>query len=553
MRLISATIAASILALAGCSSFSATVVKANDDAGISTGGKPTNGGTTSSSDTSTAGNSLGGSSEQSNSTAAGTSSTSGGVPSVGGTSSIGGATSTGDTMAVAGATSGGGSTAGATAASTGGTGAPAGASSVGGTTSTSGGSSQGGTAATGTSAHTGGASACTKDADCTNPDPDNCSYTCVNPGATGTCKPAALKGPTQCATEACDDKPISGFWDANGKPHIAFAWTETDGTASIRMQQLKLDGTLDGAAVPYKLPADLLEPRLLSAEAQGSKVAFLWGGQQDVVNGADLDTLQFVVTDALGTSAAPVCLDTASGGLHLMAMSVTVTPAGAWLALRADGYPVYSWGGASGSSITALSDLVNSPYDHEFASGVQGNTLMLTGANCASVSLCKQSFVVQRYNAANLSAIGDPITLSPNIQSSTPAMGSIGGQIALLWTETQSPGELFRTLIKEDGTFALPVGTTQSAIQPKAVVQSVNGGAFLIGTIAVGIPTTYQVVGQRLAANLGLVGSPLPLADSEDSDATNFETHISSDGNQVLVTYNQIGAKYRLLSTNSCN
>jgi alpha-galactosidase len=27
---------------------------------------------------------------------------------------------------------------------------------------------------------------------------------------------------TQCATPACDDRAISGFWDASGKPHIAY-------------------------------------------------------------------------------------------------------------------------------------------------------------------------------------------------------------------------------------------------------------------------------------------------------------------------------------------
>ena len=42
------------------------------------------------------------------------------------------------------------------------------------------------------------------------------------------------------------------------------------------MQQLKLDGSLDGAPVPYLLPAQQAEPALLSANAQGSEVVFLY-------------------------------------------------------------------------------------------------------------------------------------------------------------------------------------------------------------------------------------------------------------------------------------
>lgn len=132
-------------------------------------------------------------------------------------------------------------------------------------------------------------------------------------------------------------------------------------------------------------------------------------------------------------------------------------------------------------------------------------------------------------------------------------MGPLNGKMALLWTETESPGQLFRTLINEDGTFALNVGTEASGISPRAVVQSSDGGALLIGTFAGGTPTMYQVIAQGLDANLGLLGSPLPIGDAENTDATSFETHLSSDGSQVLITYNQAGAKYRLLSTNFCD
>jgi len=75
------------------------------------------------------------------------------------------------------------------------------------------------------------------------------------------------------------------------------------------------------------------------------------------------------------------------------------------------------------------------------------------------------SFKLQRYSAASLASIGSFVPLSENIQSNEwPAMDPVNGAMSLLWTETQSPGQLFHTLIKEDGTFALSVGTVQSAI-----------------------------------------------------------------------------------------
>ena len=405
-------------------------------------------------------------------------------------------------------TGGAGSTGGAS--STGGGSAAAGATSTGGSSTAGGASSTGGNASNGGASSTGGASACTKDADCVNPDPINCSFTCVNPGASGTCKPSALIGPTQCATSACDDKPISGFWDSQGKPHIAFAWTETDGTASIRMQQLKLDGSLDGAAVPYVLPALQQEPYRLSTAAQVDEVALLWFGSQNLTGAAPLQVVEFAFTDVTGASTTQAVLDSTSGSLDVLFLSLQVTPTGAWLALKFTAAGSAGvWEAATGSSIAAWTG-ISPPFDGQFAVGLLGNTLMLTGADCAGVSGCQRSFVLQRYSVGNLSATGEQIELSQNFQiNSSPAMGSVGGQMALCWTETQSPGELFRTLIKEDGTFALAVSTVASAVLPKAILESPAGGALLIGTIASGTPTTYQLVGQRLDANLNFAGDPL--------------------------------------------
>lgn len=451
-------------------------------------------------------------------------------------------------------TGGAGSTGGSS--STGGGAATAGTTSTGGNSTAGGASPTGGSSNIGGASSTGGASACTKDADCVNPDPINCSLTCVNPGSSGVCKPSALLTPTQCATTACDDKPISGFWDSQGKPHIAFAWTETDGTASIRMQQLKLDGSLDGAAVPYKLPALDTEPQLMSAAAEGTNVAFLWTTSWVISAAQQEYATDFTVTDTSGTASTPAQLDSSVTGSPTgdTWLQLQVTPAGAWLALAIHhSGEVDFWNASSGSSIAAWSSLSPSVYQGEFSSGVVGNTLMLTGSDCPSVSGCQPTFKLQRFSVTNLSSIGSFISLSEKFQANEfPAMGPVNGQMALLWTETQSPGELFRALITEDGAFALAIGTTQSAIQPKAIVQSADGGGLLIGTIPTGSPIMYQLVGQRLDANLAFVGSPIPLADSENSDATNFETYLAADGRQVLITYRQAGARYRLLATNFC-
>ena len=228
----------SLFTVTGCSTYSATnVVAGSRDAGpdaVETGGSAgtggaANGGSSTAGTKNTGGSTntgeanIGGASSQAGtSSMGGTSASAGGVTSTGGTAtSVGGMSSTGGASSFGGKSSTGGS-----AASPGGTSSIGGASSSGGTNST------------------GGSSPCTKDADCINLDPTNCSYTCVNPGTAGLCKPTATLTPTQCATSACEDEAISGFWDASGKPHIAYAWTESDGSATIRMQQVKADGAV---------------------------------------------------------------------------------------------------------------------------------------------------------------------------------------------------------------------------------------------------------------------------------------------------------------------
>jgi hypothetical protein len=456
----------------------------------------------------------------------------------------------------AGGATGGAASTGGSSNSAGGT--AAGASSTDGTVNTGGSPSTAGSSAAGASttggAATGGAAACTTNGDCVNPDPINCSYTCVNPGASGTCKASALIAPTQCATPACDDKATSGFWDAQGKPHIAYGFKETDGTASIRMQQLKLDGSFDGAAVAYRLPTgqQRVEPGPLSANAQGGKVAFLWVGSQDVTNGAPLAVLEFATTDATGaTTSSATTLDSSPSGVGVQKLRLDVTPAGAWLALAAVSHTgPTAWNVATGSSIATLSG-VSSLFAGEFAFGVLGNTLMLTGSTCAFASQCIQSFVLERFSAISLTEIGTDVTLSQNFQSNEwPAMGAVNGSMTLLWTESQSPGQLFRTLIKEDGTFAHNIDTVQSAISPRAIVESQTGGALLIGVITTG--TKYQLVAQLLDSDLGLVGNPLLVADAQSTDVSSIELRPSPDRSQVLITYSQSGARYRLLSTAFC-
>ena len=532
MRIAKSLTLTAIAAICGCSSFSATINPAaiiNDagtDGGDETGGKGNTGGASATG----AGTAMGGSSTVGGGTSTGGSSTAGGGTTTGGSSTVGGGTATGGS-AVGGVTSTGGN-------------------------STAGGISSTGGSSTGGASTTGGASACSKDADCVNPDPVNCSYTCVNPGSAGVCKPAALLTPTKCATAACDDKAISGFWDAQGKPHIAYGYTETDGTASIRMQQLKLDGSVDGAAVPYKLATSDTEPGLLSAAAQGSKVALLWTTSRFFTAAQRQSGTDFATTDITGISSTPAELAShvtgdPSGDTWL---NLQVTSSGAWLALTIFNAGVAEyWNASSGSSIAAWSNPSPLVYEGEFAFGVVGNTLMLTGSDCASVSGCQHSFQLQRFSAASLAAIGSFVTISPNFQRNvSPAMGPVSGKIALLWTETQSPGALFRTLINEDGTFAMATSTVQSAISPKAIVQASDGGALLIGTIASGAPAAYQLIVQELDANLNFIGNPLPVADRQSADATGIETRLSGDDTEVLVTFHQNGAKYRVLSTTFC-
>jgi hypothetical protein len=377
----------------------------------------------------------------------------------------------------------------------------------------------------------------------------------MNPGPSGTCKPSVLTSPTQCATDDCAERAISGFW-SDGKPYIAYGFTESDGSGSIRMQPLKLDGTREGEATVYRLPMKLLEPKQISAAARATQIAFLWEGTYDVTEGADLDEINFAFTDIHGTSAASNTLMSSPTSLGVQATWLRTTQTGAWLAVWAgtSGGPVANWYAAGGSTIASWTDPDQSPVQYQLQGGLVGNTLMLTGASCPSLtSTCVQKFVLQRYSTGGLMAMGPQITLSQNVRStSSPVMNSVQERMAVLWTEEKSPGLIFSAIINEDGTFARPVATMQSAIQPKAIVESIDGGGLLIGTVTVGSPAKYQVVAQRLDASLGFVGSPLPLAASEDSDATNVETDLSSDGRQILITYSQVGAKYRLLAAELC-
>ena len=327
------------------------------------------------------------------------------------------------------------------------------------------------------------------------------------------------------------------------------------------MQQVKLDGTPDGSPVAYALPAQQEEPELLSANAQGGRVAFLWKTFVKVPSEQapeDYEVVDFASTDESGTHSTPAEVE--NYGAHSPVGSselwLQVTSAGSWLAVGILHPNAPSlWEATAGSTIAGWSALSPTIFESE-AFGLLGSTLMLTGSDCTPVnSSCTASFKLQRYSAASLAANGPPISLSPNIQSIKSAMGPVGDAMALLWTETQSPGQLFRASIKEDGTFAQPIGSVQSAIIPKVVVQSADGGALLIGTIVTvsGSGTVYQVVAQRLDANLNLIENPLPLADGQSEDADTFETRLSSDGKQMLTTYHQLGARFRVLNTNGCN
>jgi hypothetical protein len=577
--------AIAIIVVTGCSSYSATIV--NQDAGTlggngagtsSTGGGPPTGGTSSAS---SGGASSAGGAQTVGGTQSTSASTIGGAPAAGGGAGSGGALATSATGGTAIATSsagavntggtsagiGGVSSAGGANPGTGGLASSGGVPTVGGASTVLGGAgasvggastAPGGSAGLGgTSATTGGANACSKDADCVNPDPVNCSYTCVNPGAAGTCKATVLTTLTRCATDDCSERAISGFWSADGKPYIAYGFTESDGSGSIRMQQVKADGSPLGESTRYALSTKLFEPTILSAAARGEKIGFLWKGTYDVTEGADLVEIYFASTDIQGTSAPSNRLASSSTGLGVEAMWLRTTPTGAWLAVWAgtSGGPVAYWSATSGSTIASWTDLDQNPVQYQLEGGLVGDTLMLTGASCASISsTCVQKFVLQRYSTVGLTAIGPQITLSQSTRStSSPVMGSVQGRMAVLWTEEESPGLVFSALINEDGTLARAITSAQSAIQPKAIVESSGGGALLIGTVTVGNPVKYHLVAQRLDANLGVIRNPVPLANSEESDADNLETNISGDGAQVLVTYRQAGARYRLLNTNGCD
>ncbi len=575
------------IALTGCSSFSATIVSA--DAGVASGGAAAGGesstGGATGSEPSTGGVNSSGGAKAVGGVSAGSS---GGSASTGGTqvvgTSLGGNNSIGGASALGGIASSGGTNAsllggtGAINVVTGGVGITTGgvgavSTNIAGTSSGTGGSAlaaggsapsaggtaavTGGTAATGGSAaSTGGTIACSKDADCVNPDPINCSHTCVNPGTAGTCKPSVLTSPTRCATDDCAERAISGFW-SDGKPYIAYGFTETDGTASIRMQQLRLDGTREGEAAVYKLPAGQGEPTALSSNVKTGRVGLLWQSEL-VTETGQAPIIERVVDFALADSADKPTEVTNYGNnspLSSRRLWLQVNASEIWVALgvlQPNAPPV--WQATTGATVGSFVAVTPTLRSGEFGFAVLGDTLMLTGADCSTAdSSCDPSFSLQRYSASSLAAIGPIVTLSSNYNSRWPAMGVVRGSAALLWTESQSPGQVYRALLKEDATFAMPMSSAQSAILPKAVIQSADGGALLIGTVVMpGSTPMYQLVGQRLDASLDPIGNPLPLAESASEDADGFETRLSNDGKHVLLTYLQDGARYRMLATDFC-
>ncbi len=136
------------LVVAGCSSFSATTVISNNDAGAGDAGT-------------TAGGSknTGGSRSSGGSTSGGVFSNSGGKSSLGGSSSVGGTSSAGGTIATGGAANGGNSTSSGGISATGGISNPAGTATSGGTTGTGGVAASGGLTTTGETSSKSGSTA----------------------------------------------------------------------------------------------------------------------------------------------------------------------------------------------------------------------------------------------------------------------------------------------------------------------------------------------------------------------------------------------------------
>jgi len=318
---------------------------------------------------------------------------------------------------------------------------------------------------------------------------------------------------------------------------------------------VKLDLSIDGGLDSFKLEAGKLAPHLLSAKAIGSKVGLLYESTVPNSQGPSLDYAEFAITDVNGAATTATNLSTEGNGSSILWFRLDVTPLGAWLGLGMLHNPGGSfWLTTAGSNLAPWSNPDPPLVEDQFSATVVDNTLMLTGGSCSSRSGCTPTFSLQRYSATSLSSVGSMITLSQNTQTSlqktSTTMGTVGSEAALFWTEVQSPGQLYRALIKADGTFAHPVDTVQSAISPRAILQSPLSGSLLVGVITTG--ASYQLVGQRLDSNLGLIGNPLPIAAAQSADVTGIEVHPSPDGSQVLVTYRQAGARYRLLGTNLC-
>jgi hypothetical protein len=318
------------------------------------------------------------------------------------------------------------------------------------------------------------------------------------------------------------------------------------------MQALKLDGTADGEAVGYAIPIDEHEPYQLSTNVLGGEVGLLWSTLATTTGPSPDLVVEFTKTNLAGAKSTltEVERDSYTANRGILGLWLQTTSAQAWLGIEewqagsaADGFA------ATTGSIGAWSTLSPPVYSGRgFA--ILTNTLMLVGSHC---NACGGPFELQRYSANNLSSIGSFITLSQS-KIRYSALGTVGAAMAALWTEVDSPGQVFRALVREDGSFPLPASAVQSAIQPKVVFPSADGGAILIGTIlTMSLSTpTYQLMGQRLDSALNLVGSPLPLADAQTADAESFESRLSSDGMRALLTYHQVGARYRLLSTSYC-
>lgn len=585
------TLLTAIILLQGCSTYSATVIKYDNDAGApggaaghsSTAGASAIGGAGGESTTTAGASSLAG--------AGGNSMTSGGGSAIGGSTSIGG--TGGNTSTAAGANSIGGTsiggmpTTGGAPNSVGGTGG--GVSVTGGQTGTAiggatatGGAAIGGTisstdgSVTGGASAMGGSSGCTSAAQCDDGDPCDgteacsngkcvagtapctvadtltCSASCSASGSSAVCSYSASFTATKCATPTCAQTAISGFWDSSNVAHIAYGWNPVASSYAIHLQALNNDGTSSGAPSSYAIPSATGAVGMLSAAYQSSKVALLWS-DAETVSSSSSNAARVAITDTNGTASASTLLwaKPQFAGLPY----ITSLGSGNWFLAFVGEIAPGHWYAATGASFTMTAGAYSPPYPYSGAGvAVVGSTTMLAGQNCTQSSNCTSldTFSLARFSASDLTSLGPEIPLSQSaIAGAQVAMGPLFGKMAVFWNETASTGKLFRALLNEDGTFAILPTSVTSSIVPKAVVQSAAGGALLIGVLANG--STFQLEGQRLDGSLNLVSSALPLDSAASVDASDVQLHLSPDGNTVLLTYQQAGAKYRIMGSNFCS